>query len=80
MNGQRDALKQHLLEHGIMSGIFYPVALHLAPAYADIVSGQVGQFPFSEAACAEVLSIPVHPDLQEGDCAVVADKIREFWR
>jgi dTDP-4-amino-4,6-dideoxygalactose transaminase len=80
MNGQRDALKLHLMERGIMSGIFYPVALHLAPAYADIVSGQVGQFPFSEAACAEVLSIPVHPDLHEGDCAVVADKIREFWR
>jgi len=80
MNGKRDALKQHLMEHGIASGIFYPVALHLAPAYADIVSGQVGQFPFSEAACAEVLSIPVHPDLHEGDCAVVADEIRAFWR
>jgi dTDP-4-amino-4,6-dideoxygalactose transaminase len=79
MNGQRDALKQHLLSHGIMSGVFYPVALHLAPAYADIVSGSKGQFPFSEAACAEVLSIPVHPDLHEGDCAIVADKIREFW-
>lgn len=79
MNGQRDALKQHLLDHGIMSGVFYPVALHLAPAYADIVSGRKGQFPFSEAACAEVLSIPVHPDLHAGDCAIVADKIREFW-
>jgi dTDP-4-amino-4,6-dideoxygalactose transaminase len=79
MNGQRDALKQYLMDHGIMSGVFYPVALHLAPAYADIVSGRVGQFPFSEAACAEVLSIPVHPDLHRGDCAVVADKIRKFW-
>jgi dTDP-4-amino-4,6-dideoxygalactose transaminase len=79
MNGQRDALKQHLMEHGIMSGIFYPVALHLAPAYADIVSGHVGQFPFSEAACAEVLSIPVHPDLHDGDCAIVAETLRKFW-
>jgi dTDP-4-amino-4,6-dideoxygalactose transaminase len=79
MNGQRDTLKQHLMENGIMSGIFYPVALHLAPAYADIVSGHVGQFPFSEAACAEVLSIPVHPDLHEGDCAIVAETLRKFW-
>ncbi|MFM2222008.1 MAG: hypothetical protein RLZZ78_265 [Armatimonadota bacterium] len=79
MNGQRDALKDHLMQHGIMSGIFYPVALHLAPAYADIVSGREGQFPYSEAACAEVLSIPVHPDLHAGDCSIVADKIREFW-
>lgn len=79
LNGQRDALKQHLMSHGIMSGVFYPVALHLAPAYADIVSGHIGQFPYSEAACAEVLSIPVHPDLHEGDCAIVVDKIREFW-
>ncbi|MFM2414047.1 MAG: hypothetical protein RJB05_1223 [Armatimonadota bacterium] len=79
MNGQRDALKQHLMEHGIMSGVFYPIALHLAPAYADIVSGRVGQFPFSEAACAEVLSIPVHPDLYAGDCEIVAEKIRKFW-
>lgn len=80
MHGQRDALKEHLMQHGIMSGIFYPVALHLAPAYTDIVSGQAGQFPYSEAACAEVLSIPVHPDLADGDCAEVAEKIRAFWR
>ncbi len=80
MHGQRDALKEHLMLNGIMSGIFYPVALHLAPAYTDIVSGQAGQFPYSEAACAEVLSIPVHPDLADGDCAEVAEKIRAFWR
>lgn len=80
LNGKRDALKHYLHEHGIMSGVFYPVALHLAPAYADKVAGRSGQFPVSEAACAEVLSIPVHPDLNNGDCEIVAEKIRDFWR
>ena len=77
--GKRDALKEYMHLKGISTGIFYPIALHLAPAYTDIVEGYVGQFPHSEAACRNVLSIPIHPELKSSECTRVIDVVRSFW-
>jgi dTDP-4-amino-4,6-dideoxygalactose transaminase len=57
----RDALQQKLQEQGVQTGIHYPIPVHLQPAYADL-GYQLGDFPHSEAASREVLSLPLYPE------------------
>ena len=47
---------------GIQTGIHYPIPVHLLPAYADL-GYKAGQFPHSEKAAAEELSLPMYPEL-----------------
>lgn len=61
---QREALQQQLQQQGIQTGIHYPIPVHLMPAYADL-GYQVGDFPHSELAAREVLSLPMYAELQE---------------
>lgn len=79
LNGRRTALKAFLAERGIASGIFYPVALHLAPAYTKRFGGVSGDHPESERACAEVLSLPIFPELSEAQRVSVAESVRAFF-
>jgi dTDP-4-amino-4,6-dideoxygalactose transaminase len=59
---QRDALQQKLSDRGIQTGIHYPIPVHLQPAYADL-GYKPGDFPCSELAAREVLSLPMYPEL-----------------
>lgn len=76
---RRDALQQHLTSCGIGTGLHYPIPLHLQAAYAGLGLGR-GAFPVSESAAAELLSLPMFPELTAGQVAVVADAIRAFYR
>ena len=59
---QRDSLQQSLQEQEIQTGIHYPIPVHLQPAYADL-GYKEGDFPQSEAASREVLSLPMYAEL-----------------
>ena len=59
---QRDTIQQTLQHHGIQTGIHYPVPVHLQPAYADL-GYRAGEFPCSENAAGQVLSLPMFPEL-----------------
>ena len=61
-NGKRDELKQYLVEKGIPSMIYYPVPVHLQPAYRYL-NCKEDDFPVSEQLCHEVLSLPMHTEL-----------------
>ncbi len=67
----RQAWQEGLLAQGIQSGIHYPTPVHLLPAFADL-GYQAGQFPHSEQAAAEVLSLPMFPELTAAQCEEVA--------
>jgi dTDP-4-amino-4,6-dideoxygalactose transaminase len=75
---RRDELARHLAEAGIESRVFYPEALHLAPALASL-GYREGQFPVAEQACREVLSLPVQPHLAEGALEQVVKAVRMFY-
>ena len=60
----RDAIRERLAEVGVESGIHYPVPLHLQPAYAHI-GHRPGDFPVAERLAAEILSLPMFPEITE---------------
>jgi dTDP-4-amino-4,6-dideoxygalactose transaminase len=73
---ERVALQRTLQSNGIGSGIHYPVPVHLQPAYADLGYGP-GDFPQSERAANEVLSLPMYPELSHTTLEQVAAAIRQ---
>jgi len=75
---RRDELRAHLGSKGIGSGIYYPVPLHRQACFAEL-GGRAGDFPASERACDEVLSLPIFPELGEDRLQRVAEAIREFY-
>ena len=77
-DGGRDALRGFLRERGVGSGVFYPEPLHLQEAYAHL-GGREGDFPESERACREVLSLPIMPELSEPQREHVAASVRAFF-
>jgi dTDP-4-amino-4,6-dideoxygalactose transaminase len=76
--GRRDALMEFLRERGIGSAIYYPKPLHLQECF-EYLGCRAGQFPESERAAAEVLSLPVYPELQRAQLEQVADGVRAFF-
>jgi dTDP-4-amino-4,6-dideoxygalactose transaminase len=75
---RRDALAAFLTARGIGTAVYYPRPLHLQPCFADLGHGP-GDFPNAEQACAEVLALPVYPELPEGAQARVVQAIAEFF-
>ncbi len=75
---RRDQLAALLKDRGIPHAIYYPVPLHLQQAYA--MSGYTrGDFPVTEKAAEEVLSLPMHTELTEEQQQYIASAIREFY-
>jgi dTDP-4-amino-4,6-dideoxygalactose transaminase len=66
----RQAWQDALLAQGVQSGIHYPTPVHLLPAFADL-GHRAGQFPQSEQAANEVLSLPMFPELTQVQCEEV---------
>ena len=71
---RREELKAHLEKKGILCGILYPVPVHRQPAYHDAALS----LPQTEQACAEVLSLPMHPWLTDDDTARVIREVQGF--
>jgi dTDP-4-amino-4,6-dideoxygalactose transaminase len=75
----RDALQKFLTERKIGNAVYYPVPLHLQPLYASL-GHKPGDFPHSERAAQEVLSLPMYPELKKEQVARVAEAVAEFLR
>ena len=73
---QRDSMQKSLSAEGIQTGIHYPTPVHLQPAYSDLGYG-AGDFPHSEKAATEVLSLPLFPEMTEAQMQTVASAVRE---
>jgi dTDP-4-amino-4,6-dideoxygalactose transaminase len=75
---ERDGLAAHLRTRGVGTMIYYPVPLHRQALYAALELAE-GSLPASEAACREVLSLPIYPELSAADQETVAAAIREYY-
>jgi dTDP-4-amino-4,6-dideoxygalactose transaminase len=73
----REGLMAHLKDAGIGTGIHYPIPLHLQKAYASRNYKQ-GDFPVTERAAAEIVSLPMFPNLTPVQQARVVDEVRKF--
>ena len=76
---ERDDMLRLLGEKNIGCAIHYPVAIHLQEAYQGLGYSE-GDFPISERACAEVLSLPMYPELTETQLLLVSDAVKESLR
>ncbi len=74
---QREALQSYLKEHGIGTGIHYPIPIHLQEAFQDLGYG-TGSFPVTEQCAAQTLSLPMYAELTTDQITQVAQCIGEF--
>lgn len=72
---QRTHLQKELKEHGIPTMVYYPKPMHLQGAFADL-GYKKGNFPVAESLCERVLSLPMHPYLNEEDIRFVANAVK----
>ena len=73
----RDKLIERLNAQGIATAIYYPLSLHLQEVYKDL-GYKPGDFPVSEAAQEEVLSLPMYAELSEEQIKKIAQTIRDY--
>jgi dTDP-4-amino-4,6-dideoxygalactose transaminase len=76
---QRDELLEYLKARDIEAGIHYPVPLHLQPVYKNL-GYQRGEFPETEQAAQEILSLPIYPELAHAQMERIVDTLREFYQ
>lgn len=76
-NGKRDALKTFLMEAGIPSMIYYPVPLYKQKAYQSYWDKK--ELPITEQLTKEVISLPMHTELDEETLSFICEKVKEFF-
>ena len=74
---RRDELRAYLTANSIGSEVYYPVPLHLQEALR-FLGYRRGEFPVSEQAAAEVLALPMYPELRVDEVEAVVEGIRRF--
>jgi dTDP-4-amino-4,6-dideoxygalactose transaminase len=74
---RRDALRASLESDGVATGIHYPIPVHLQRGYRDL-GYRSGDFPHTEKACKETLSLPIYPELTSDNVSYIANSIRQF--
>ncbi len=71
----RQVIQEELAEQGIQTGIHYPIGCHLQPAYENL-GYKVGDFPYTELLCQEILSLPMYPGLSNAQINQVVNSIK----
>jgi dTDP-4-amino-4,6-dideoxygalactose transaminase len=74
-SARRDAIRESLAAEGIASSVFYPLPLHRQPAYAP--ANPALSLPACEAAARTVLSLPIHPLLDDASVARVCAAVKK---
>ena len=75
----RDLFKSELQGHGVNTIIYYPIPIHLQPAYKTL-GYKEGSLPITEKVCSQVISLPIFPELKSIEQSFVIDKIKEIFR
>ena len=78
IDGDRDGLMQHLLDKAIPCAIYYPIPLHSQKAYLDSRYKEE-DFPVTNKLVKEVISLPMHTELDEEQIKFITDSVLEFF-
>jgi dTDP-4-amino-4,6-dideoxygalactose transaminase len=76
---RRDELKKYLDENGVGCALHYPLPLHLQKCYAHL-GHKPGNFPVAEKSARECLSLPIYPELTDGQLQRVTAVIKSFFK
>jgi UDP-2-acetamido-2-deoxy-ribo-hexuluronate aminotransferase len=79
INGMRDALADYLTELKIPFGIYYPIPLHRQKAYVDTRYNE-DDFKISNLMSEQVISLPMHSELDEDQINFICEKINKFFK
>jgi len=77
-NGRRDELKKYLDTVNVPSMVYYPGPLHMQEAYRFLGYAE-NDFPVTSSLCKEVLSLPMHPDLEQDQLDHIASSVINFF-
>jgi dTDP-4-amino-4,6-dideoxygalactose transaminase len=77
-NGKRDQLLEHLQAKQIPCAIYYPIPLHSQKAYAD-ARYKEEDFPITNQLVKEVISLPMHTELDDEQIKFITDSVLEFF-
>jgi dTDP-4-amino-4,6-dideoxygalactose transaminase len=75
----RDKLREELKSNNITTGIHYPIPLHLQPAY-NYLGYKEGDFPVTEKASQEILSLPMFAELSEKQIMEICYWVKNFYK
>ena len=78
LNGKRQALKDYLESRKIPSMIYYPVPLHMQEAYS-FLRNRRKDFPLTEKLCSEVISLPMHTELNQEQLEYITTNVLKFF-
>ena len=78
-NLSRDLFKTELQGLGVNTIIYYPIPIHLQPAYKEL-GYKEGSLPITEKVCNQVISLPIFPELKSIEQSYVIDKIKEILK
>jgi dTDP-4-amino-4,6-dideoxygalactose transaminase len=79
IDSDRDGLMQHLLDKGIPCAIYYPIPLHSQKAYLDSRYKEE-DFPVTNQLVKEVISLPMHTELEDEQIKFITDSVLEFLK
>ncbi len=78
-DADRNKLREYLASKEIPAMIYYPVPLHLQKAYRD-PRYKEGDFPITEQLCANVISLPIHTEMQEETLSYITKNVLEYFK
>jgi dTDP-4-amino-4,6-dideoxygalactose transaminase len=75
----RDTFQQHMKDHGIPTMVYYPLPVHLQSAYQQY-GYKEGDFPVAEALCKQVISLPIHTEMNPDDQKYIIQSTLNYFK
>jgi dTDP-4-amino-4,6-dideoxygalactose transaminase len=77
-NIERESFSKYLAERGVPTMVYYPLPVHFQEAYR-FLGYKKGDFPVAEVLCQEVISLPMHTEMEEEQQSYVIESINSFF-
>jgi len=76
---ERERLMRFLAENGVETKVNYPIPIHLQPIGRQLGHTE-GDFPVAERQAKRIMSLPLYPEMSDGEVEFVIDRVGRFYR